>query len=281
MYFFRQNLQVIEISINMIDNQNINKIQKNYKWGRSMEVKRFYKNQTEISAAINKVIDSYLNDKIDEESMVKNIKIIYENNYSKIIKNGDYAKVLKQRCGKRRLEIVSKVISQKRKIYRGRYIMKTLCQACTPRQSVFDDNTRDDVLEITDLIQNRIDPNEFFNENFATEGMKLLVETAFKRFHGKNASGLIKLTQSMGGGKTHNMIALALLAKYPQVRNKVLGDMFKESYIGEVKVVGFTGRESDAEFGIWGAIAEQLGKKEQFKDYYSPLQAQMAKLRMK
>ena len=39
--------------------------------------------------------------------------------------------------------------------------MKTLCQACTPRQSVFDDNTRDDVLEITDLIQNRIDPNEF------------------------------------------------------------------------------------------------------------------------
>ena len=151
--------------------------------------------------------------------------------------------------------------------------MKTLCQACTPRQSVFDDNTREDVLEITDLIQNRIDPNEFFNENFATEGMKLLVETAFKRFHGKNASGLIKLTQSMGGGKTHNMIALALLAKYPQVRNKVLGDIFKESYIGEVKVVGFTGRESDAEFGIWGAIAEQLGKKEQFKDYYSPLQA--------
>lgn len=76
-----------------------------------MEVKRFYKNQTEISAAINKVIDSYLNDKIDERSMVKNIKIIYENNYSKIIKNGDYAKVLKQRCGKRRLEILSKVIS--------------------------------------------------------------------------------------------------------------------------------------------------------------------------
>lgn len=75
-----------------------------------MEVKRFYKNQTEISTAINKVIDSYLNDEIDEESMINNIRIIYENNYSKIIKNGDYAKVLKQRCGKRRLEIVSKVI---------------------------------------------------------------------------------------------------------------------------------------------------------------------------
>ncbi|WP_296648910.1 DUF499 domain-containing protein, partial [Romboutsia sp. 13368] len=38
-------------------------------------------------------------------------------------------------------------------------------------------------------------------------------------------------------------------------------------------VVGFIGRESDAEFGIWGSIAEQLGKKDQFKNYYSPLQA--------
>lgn len=151
--------------------------------------------------------------------------------------------------------------------------MKTLQQACIPRQSVFDESKRDDVLELTDLIQNRIDPNEFFNENFLTEGMKLLVETAFKRFHGKSSSGLIKLTQSMGGGKTHNMISLALLSKYPEVRKKVLGDTLKDSYLGEVKVVGFTGRESDAEFGIWGSIAEQLGKKDQFKNYYSPLQA--------
>ena len=44
--------------------------------------------------------------------------------------------------------------------------MKTLYEACKPRQSVFDENKRDDVLELTDLIQNRVDPNEFFNENF-------------------------------------------------------------------------------------------------------------------
>ena len=29
----------------------------------------------------------------------------------------------------------------------------------------------------------------------------------------------------------------------------------------------------NADFGIWGSIAEQLGKKEFFKDYYSPLKA--------
>ena len=75
-----------------------------------MEVKRFYKNQTEISIAINRLIDKYLNDEINEDIMIKSIKIIFDNNYSKIIKNHDFSKVIKQRCGKRRLNIVSKVI---------------------------------------------------------------------------------------------------------------------------------------------------------------------------
>ena len=43
--------------------------------------------------------------------------------------------------------------------------------------------------------------------------------------------------------------------------------------LGPVRVVAFSGRESDAPLGVWGAIAEQLGKKEQFKDYYAPLAA--------
>ena len=151
--------------------------------------------------------------------------------------------------------------------------MKSLFELCIPRENVFDENQRDDVLDITDLIENRIDPNRFFEENYLTAGMKVLLETAFKRFHRQGATGLIKLTQSMGGGKTHNMIALGLLAKHPEFRPKILGDRFKNSHLGKIKVVAFTGRESDAPYGIWGAIAEQLGKKEVFKDYYSPLQA--------
>ena len=38
-------------------------------------------------------------------------------------------------------------------------------------------------------------------------------------------------------------------------------------------MVAFNGRESDAPLGIWGTIAEQLGKKDLFRDYYSPLSA--------
>lgn len=69
------------------------------------------------------------------------------------------------------------------------------------------------------------------------------------------------------------MIALGLLAKHPEIRQKVMGDLYESSQLGEVRVVAFTGRESDAPFGIWGAIADQLGQKEAFKSYYAPLSA--------
>ena len=149
--------------------------------------------------------------------------------------------------------------------------MKTVFELCKPRASVFADTTRDDVLNLSDLIENKIDTDKFFNENFKTKGMEMLLTTAFKRFKGESSTGVIKLTQAMGGGKTHNMLALALLARNKKWRKKLFRDEYDD--IGEIKVVAFSGRESDADYGIWGSIAEQLGKKEVFKDLYSPLRA--------
>ena len=149
--------------------------------------------------------------------------------------------------------------------------MKTVAELCKPRASVFADGAREDVKDLTNLVRGEIDGVEFFKENFLTEGMKTLIDVAMHRFRGETDTGVVKLTQAMGGGKTHNMIALALLAQNPELRKKVLGDGYDD--IGEVKVIAFTGRESDAPFGIWGSLAEQLGKKELFKDYYAPLQA--------
>ncbi len=149
--------------------------------------------------------------------------------------------------------------------------MKTVGELCKPRESVFVDTTRDDVLNLSDLIEGRIDADKFFDENFKTKGMDMLFNTAFSRFEGKSATGVIKLTQAMGGGKTHNMLALALLSGSPDLRKKVLRNAYED--VGEVKVIAFSGRESDAEFGIWGSLAEQLGKKDDFKAYYSPLRA--------
>jgi hypothetical protein len=149
--------------------------------------------------------------------------------------------------------------------------MQTIKALCKPRESVFADTARDDVLNLSDLIEGKIDVAGFFDENFKTKGMEILFETAFKRFQGKSETGVIKLTQAMGGGKTHNMLALALLAQNLDWRRKILGKEYDD--LGDISVVAFSGRESDAEFGIWGSIAEQLGKKNLFAGHYSPLKA--------
>lgn len=148
--------------------------------------------------------------------------------------------------------------------------MKTIAEMLKPRRSVFSDTTREDVLNLSDFAEGKVNSDRFFAENFQTQGMNSLFDTAFKRFKGESDTGVIKLTQAMGGGKTHSMLALAILANNEVLREKIIGDSVKG--IGKIKVVTFSGREN-ADFGIWGSIAEQLGKKEQFEGYYSPLKA--------
>ncbi|AZI45167.1 DUF499 domain-containing protein (plasmid) [Deinococcus psychrotolerans] len=150
----------------------------------------------------------------------------------------------------------------------------SLASLIKPRSSVFDTQRRDTVLDLIDLMENRIDPHAFFQENYVTEGMSTLLEQGFKRLDGKNEVGIFLLKQAMGGGKTHNLLTFGLLARNPGVRDQALVGMpFQPSRsLGPVKVVAFSGRH-DAPLGIWGAIAEGLGKKDHFKDYYSPLQA--------
>src|SRR3990172_10271713 len=97
--------------------------------------------------------------------------------------------------------------------------MKTLQQLCKPRKGVFASARRDIVLDLSDLIQDRIIAEEFFEENYLTDGMKTHLKEAFRRFEGKSAQGVFKLTQAMSGGKTHNLIILGLLAKNPGISN--------------------------------------------------------------
>ena len=151
--------------------------------------------------------------------------------------------------------------------------MKYLTQLCKPRPSVFDKSKRDTVLDLTDFIDSSIDAHGFFEENYITDGMTTLLREAFRRFETKSDQGVFKLTQAMGGGKTHNLLVLGLLAMHPEYRDQVMGNIYKPKSLGMVRVVGFSGRQTDEPFGIWGSIAKQLGKEEVFKDYYSPLKA--------
>jgi hypothetical protein len=143
---------------------------------------------------------------------------------------------------------------------------------CKPRPSVFAADRRATVLSLDTFLKGQVNGPEFFEENFFTNGMLTLVDRAFRHLGGAGAgSSVFLLSQAMGGGKTHSMIALGLLARDPELRKKVLGAQNPAPNLGRCCVVGFNGRSTDAAGGIWGSIADQLGKAEQFARYVSPL----------
>jgi len=143
---------------------------------------------------------------------------------------------------------------------------------CKPRPSVFAADRRATVLSLDTFLKGQVNGPEFFEENFFTNGMLTLMDRAFRHLGGTGAgSSVFLLSQAMGGGKTHSMIALGLLARDPELRKKVLGEQNPAPKLGRSRVVGFNGRSTDAAGGIWGSIAEQVGKAEQFARYVSPL----------
>ena len=103
--------------------------------------------------------------------------------------------------------------------------------------------------------------------------MRTLLTEAFRRLEGKSEQAVFKLTQSMGGGKTHNLTTLGMLAIHPEFRAGVLPGLPSAEALPKVRVIAFSGRETDVPHGIWGEIARQLGKQDAFAPYYSPLQA--------
>jgi hypothetical protein len=143
---------------------------------------------------------------------------------------------------------------------------------CKPRKSVFAADRRATVLNLDTFLDGKVHGGEFFEENYFTNGMSTLVDSAFRHIAGTGSgSSVFLLSQAMGGGKTHSMIGLGLLARDPDLRKEVLGEDDPAPRLGRCRVVGFNGRNTDAVGGIWGSIAEQLGKADQFARYISPL----------
>ena len=90
--------------------------------------------------------------------------------------------------------------------------------------------------------------------------MQQLLSEAFARLEGESqsAAGAFLLSQSMGGGKTHNLLALGLLARHPEHRQTVMGGFRQPGSLGPVRVVAWSGRETNLPFGLWGEIAGDL-----------------------
>jgi hypothetical protein len=136
----------------------------------------------------------------------------------------------------------------------------SLSRLCKPRQSVFERARADTVANIADFDAGRIDGDAFFAENHVTEGMRILFRQVYERLSGRSDQGVFRLKQAMGGGKTHNLIGLGVLARHSALRKRILADCGIEAYGNEIEVAAFDGRETDTRDFLWLHLLRLLNR---------------------
>lgn len=147
-------------------------------------------------------------------------------------------------------------------------MIKTVKQACRFNPVIQDYRMSQGIENLADLIDDEDDGSEFFSRNFITQGMEQLFREGMLRLSGNSDQAVFELTQAMGGGKTHMMIALGLLAKHAHLRPKVLPeDLNNRLAFSNARIAAFNGRNNPDHY-IWGEIATQLGAAEKIKDHW-------------
>lgn len=82
-----------------------------------MEIKSFYKTQRELAEIFNKIVDEYWDDNIKEDELIQHIQAIFINNAGKIKKGDKFTTIIQQVCGKRRLEVINRILDMQNKQY--------------------------------------------------------------------------------------------------------------------------------------------------------------------
>ena len=144
--------------------------------------------------------------------------------------------------------------------------MKTVKNACKLQPNATEIYVGDQIEQLDQLI-NDTDGNEYFGRTHITDGMKILVTKGIARLAGKSNDTVFHLKQAMGGGKTHLMIGLGILAKNSKLRAEKIGEIPYQDKFGSVGIAAINGRRHPKNY-FWGDIARQLGKESLFKEYW-------------
>jgi len=70
----------------------------------------FYKSQKDVAHALKLLIDEYWELKVEEDIFIEKLNQIIDNNGDKVFKDNDFTSLIKQRLGKKRMELILKVI---------------------------------------------------------------------------------------------------------------------------------------------------------------------------
>ncbi len=147
-------------------------------------------------------------------------------------------------------------------------MLGTVRDACKIHPMVHDYRMTEAIENLSDLISGEGDGAEFFARNYVTQGMDTLFREGLLRLAGRSDQAAFELAQAMGGGKTHLMVALGLLAKHPHLRPAVLpAELAERLDFGPTRIAAFNGR-NDPDHYIWGEIGEQLGEADRVRPYW-------------
>ncbi|MGK7933334.1 MAG: DUF499 domain-containing protein, partial [Microcystaceae cyanobacterium] len=159
-------------------------------------------------------------------------------------------------------------------------MLSSIFETCEPRAEILSGELNVDLFaaKLRLVVERKApqvyqNPDVFFANTFATDGIKTLLKEVFSRLTGKGSgSPVIRLETSFGGGKTHDEIALWHICQ--QGRNITGLDRFVSVELlptAPVQVAAVDGRDLDPINGIyhedigittytlWGEFAYQIG----------------------
>lgn len=148
-------------------------------------------------------------------------------------------------------------------------MIKTVKQACRFNAVVHDYRMSQGIENLADLVDDESDGRAFFARNYVTHGMAQLFREGMLRLSGRSDQAVFELTQAMGGGKTHMMVALGLLARHAHLRDDVLpGDLRARVDFSGARLATFNGRNTPPHY-LWGEIAAQIGQAEAVRPFWA------------
>lgn len=147
------------------------------------------------------------------------------------------------------------------------YNIPIVTQICEISPDVYKMSRSEQVEHLSSILEADLDTaRAFYARNHVTKGMSEFLRGAVKRLAGNSQQAVFELRQAMGGGKTHNMIALGLLSRFPELRDLIPQEITDGMSDEPARIATVNGR--DVQKYVWGDIAEQLGEAEAFRDHW-------------
>jgi predicted AAA+ superfamily ATPase len=147
--------------------------------------------------------------------------------------------------------------------------MQTIRDGCQFDPKAIDYALSEQIESLEDLAGHDAGKAEaFFAKTYVTGGMRTLLRQGLQRLAGVSGQAVFEMKQAMGGGKTHSMLALGYLSANPALTNLVSPDITSGFKPVQARVVAISGRSVSRDKHLWGDVAEQLGKADQFAEFF-------------